>query len=74
MVTGGFNVNSTSENAWKAVLACLEGADIETVRRRGRRQSRSLSRPARVRRPAEKNIDDAPVVHPPEPTGRATAG
>jgi hypothetical protein len=60
MVTGGFNVNSTSENAWKSVLACLEGASIESVL--GVDAAKKDRYPAlRVRRPAEKNIDDAAV-------------
>ncbi len=61
MLAGGFNVNSTSENAWKAVLASLDGADIETVL--GVDPAKADWYPTlRVRRPAEKNIDGDPLV------------
>ena len=60
MLSGGFNVNSTSENAWKAVLAALDGADIETVT--GVDPAKTGEYPApRVRRPAEKHIDPTTI-------------
>jgi hypothetical protein len=60
MLAGGFNINSTSEDGWKAVLAALGDAEIDTVL--------GAAPPAtgryallRVRRPAGKSIDDAPL-------------
>jgi hypothetical protein len=60
MLAGGFNVNSTSEDAWRAVLASLGDVGIETVLGV---DPASPGRYAllRVRRPAEKCIDGAPV-------------
>ena len=56
MLNGGFNVNSTSENAWKSVLAALDGADIETVPGVDPGKENQFPVP-RVRRPADKSID-----------------
>ncbi len=56
MLSGGFNVNSTSEAAWTAALASLNDADIETVL--GVDKSSTGRYPLlRVRRPSEKAID-----------------
>ena len=60
MLSGGFNVNSTSVDAWKAVLAAMDEAAIDTVLGV---DPASTGRYAmlRVRRPAEKNIDGDPL-------------
>ena len=58
MLNGGFNVNSTSENAWKAVLAALNDADIETVTGVDPGKDGQYPLP-RVRRPSDKNVDAA---------------
>jgi len=52
---GGFNVNSTSVDAWKAVLGALRDADIDTVE--GLDTLAETSALPRIRRPAEKSID-----------------
>jgi hypothetical protein len=61
ILNGGFNVNSTSEDAWATVLASLQDAEIETVIGP---EASATGRFAllRVRRPAEKAIDGAPIV------------
>jgi hypothetical protein len=61
MLAGGFNINSTSVDAWKTVLAALDDAEIETVLGA---EAAATGRFAllRVRRPAEKAIDGAPIV------------
>ena len=60
MLAGGFNVNSTSVDAWKAVLAALGDAEIQTV---VGADPANAGRYAllRVRRPAEKCSDDLPL-------------
>ncbi|MCF7734556.1 MAG: hypothetical protein K9N23_22930, partial [Akkermansiaceae bacterium] len=60
MQAGGFNINSTSEDAWKTVLAALDDAEIETV---SGPEAAATGRFAllRVRRPAEKAIDGAVI-------------
>jgi len=56
LLQGGFNVNSTSEDAWIAVLSGLRQADIETqAGTDGGVPGRSAM--PRVRRPTGKNID-----------------
>lgn len=58
LLDGGFNVNSTSVEAWKAVLASLEGSTVETVL--GAEASATEQAPVlRVRRPAAKSTDAA---------------
>ena len=59
MTQGGFNVNSTSTDAWIAVLSALREADLQTTD--GRETATSVPFP-RVRQPAEGMIDDAPVL------------
>ena len=59
MVKGGFNVNSTSTDAWIAVLSALREADLQTAT--GAESATSVPFP-RVRRPAEGMIDEAPVL------------
>jgi hypothetical protein len=56
---GGFNVNSTSVDAWVAVLSALREADLLTAD--GPESATSAAFP-RVRRPAEGMIDGAPVL------------
>lgn len=59
MVKGGFNVNSTSTDAWIAVLSALREASLLT----GNGAETATGTPfPRVRRPAEGMIDEAPVV------------
>lgn len=61
MLAGGFNINSTSVAAWKAVLGALDEADIETVL--GVDTASTDRYPLlRVRRPSEKGIDGAAVA------------
>jgi hypothetical protein len=56
MLQGGFNVNSTSKDAWIAVLSSLREADIET--QTGiEKGSKGITAFPRVRRPVGKNID-----------------
>lgn len=61
ILNGGFNVNSASVDAWKAVLAALDEAEIETVLGA---ESASTGRYSllRVRRPSEKAIDGALIA------------
>jgi len=56
MLSGGFNVNSTSENAWQAVLAALDGAAVETVQGVDPAKDNTYPVP-RVRRPSDLNMD-----------------
>jgi hypothetical protein len=56
LLQGGFNVNSTSEDAWIAVLSGLREADIETHAGVDRGMGKSSAIP-RVRRPVGRNID-----------------
>lgn len=60
LLSGGFNVNSTSVDAWKAVLAAMDEADIETVLGvdPGRPDSYAV---LRVRRPSDKSIEGDPL-------------
>ncbi|MGA0845553.1 MAG: hypothetical protein ACO3RV_03365, partial [Luteolibacter sp.] len=56
LLRGGFNVNSTSVEAWTAVLSALREREIETAD--GMDSAEPESTPmARVSRPSEKNID-----------------
>jgi hypothetical protein len=63
MLAGGFNVNSTSVDAWRAVLSALDEADIETalmdpnVSPLDKGVTERYPMP-RIRRPSDKNIDD----------------
>ncbi|BCU75734.1 hypothetical protein llg_04490 [Luteolibacter sp. LG18] len=57
---GGFNVNSTSVDAWVAVLAGLRKASMETSAGMDSGMDATSVMP-RVRRPSEKNIDRAPL-------------
>jgi hypothetical protein len=61
MLAGGFNINSTSVDAWKTVLASLDDAEIETVLGP---EAAATGRFAllRVRRPSEMAIDGAPIA------------
>ncbi len=59
MTQGGFNVNSTSVDAWVAVLSALREADLMTAE--GPETATDSAFP-RVRRPAEGMIDGAPVL------------
>lgn len=61
LLNGGFNVNSVSEDAWKAVLAALDEAEIETVLGLDPAATGRYSL-LRVRRPAEKAIDGAVIA------------
>lgn len=56
MLQGGFNVNSTSVNAWIAVLSGLRNADIETWAGMEEGEDKYSAFP-RIRRPVGKNID-----------------
>lgn len=56
MLEGGFNVNSTSEDAWIAVLSSLREAEIETYNGLESGRTGNTAFP-RVRRPTDKNID-----------------
>ena len=59
-LNGGFNVNSTSEDAWKAVLGAMDEADVDTVLGVDK-GSKDRYAVLRVRRPSETNIDDNPA-------------
>jgi hypothetical protein len=59
MTQGGFNVNSTSADAWIAVLSALRKADLRTAL--GAETAESVPFP-RVRRPSEGMIDGAPIL------------
>lgn len=59
MTQGGFNVNSTSTDAWIAVLSALREADLRTAV--GAETATSVPFP-RVRKPSEGMIDGAPVL------------
>lgn len=61
ILNGGFNVNSTSVDAWATVLASLQDAEIETVLGPEGPGSDRFAL-LRVRRPAEKAIDGAPIA------------
>lgn len=61
MLSGGFNINSTSIHAWKAVLSALDESEIETVL--GIDPSATDRAPIlRVRRPSDRGIDGAPLL------------
>jgi hypothetical protein len=59
-VQGGFNVNSTSEDAWIAVLSGLRNADVETAAGLDPGVEGRSALP-RVRRPTGKNIDSQAI-------------
>jgi hypothetical protein len=61
MLSGGFNINSTSVAAWQSVLSCLDEQDIETVL--GIDTASTDRYPLlRVRRPSDRGIDGAPLA------------
>jgi Tfp pilus assembly protein PilX len=55
MLNGGFNVNSTSVDAWRAVLGALRDAEIDTAA--GAETVAETTPLPRVRRPADKSIE-----------------
>jgi hypothetical protein len=59
MTQGGFNVNSTSVDAWVAVLSALRESKLQTAD--GPETTMSAAFP-RVRRPSEGMIDGAPIL------------
>lgn len=61
LLEGGFNVNSTSEAAWVAVLSALREVDIQTAGGVDRGSTGAGSLP-RVRAPSEANMDTGAVA------------
>jgi hypothetical protein len=61
LLQGGFNVNSTSEDAWIAVLSGLRQADIETQAGTDAGVPGRSAMP-RIRRPTGKNIDNQMIA------------
>jgi hypothetical protein len=60
MLEGGFNINSTSVNAWRAVLSSLAGSEIAIHEGNASPPSNASPFP-RSRRPVESDIDSDPL-------------